>query len=80
MQKSVCVWALMGMVASTQGLAILPAFVVNDMVAGGKLAQSTVAGVPLQASLVVARSKQQSLSPYAMAFIETAQGLAREPG
>ena len=68
--------ALMAMVAAHQGLGVLPAFVVRDMVASGKLVQTTIKGVPLRASLVVAHRDDQSLSNYAKEFIRISREMA----
>lgn len=62
--------ALMTMVASSQGLSLLPEFIVNELVAAGRLKTAGVGGVPLNTTWLVAHRDNQELSEHARAFVE----------
>ena len=71
--------ALMAMVASSQGLGMLPSFIVKEMVTNGKLRLATVKCVPLSANLLIAHPESRPLSVHAKAFVEISQQMALKP-
>lgn len=62
--------ALMDMVSTSQGLALLPEFVIKDRVRNGQLKQAGINGVPLNTTWLMAHKENQPISSYASAFIQ----------
>jgi LysR family transcriptional regulator for metE and metH len=62
--------SLMNLVAAGHGQAILPRFVIKEMLAGGKLKSVAIAdAIPTPSSWFVAHRENQDLSDYAKAFV-----------